>query len=776
MNYSTIHPSSRYWPVVFCLFFFLFGAISLQAQFIYFSDEAGLLYRSDPNDPDCNVEFLGNMWTGSNSAPLIASDLAFHPNGNLYAIDGTAFYVVDLNTLEGTLIAPLVGQAIGVNALVSAADGTMYMAGSFLFEIDVNTGVTIQIGDFLPCLSGGDLAFNGGELYLACSNNDLLLVNIDNPSASTVVGTMQSIDFGFFFGVVTYSTNCGDTETYGFANGSIYQVDVSNANATFECELINGFIFGATMDTDFLAADCDYIIDLDGDNSTGALGLDYQVVHPCGENMSFIADEDVEVYIEGPFDSVVITLTGGIQDGTAEQLDYLGDIGPFIVEGQGTTQITIINNGSTTAADLETALMNIIYDNTANPFTPGERQIEVQLFASDGDVSDIAVAYVTIVGPIDYNFDLGPDVTLCEGETLVLDATQDWATAYLWQDNSTESTLEVTETGLYSVTITDDCDNESIDDIFVTFEAPPAPLDLGPDTTLCPGQSLLLDATIPGATAYSWQDDSDEPIYTVTNPGGLFAVSVTVDCGLLTDEIQVNYFDTTTINLLPADTLLCAGDSLSLDATLPDALGYLWNDGLEEPIRTIDAIGDYAVTVTLPCGDYSESISVDILDQVLTLDLGPDTTFCFGDSVVLDGEQFFPVAYLWENGSTQPERTIYTTGQYALTVTDGCTEVTDEVRLELISCCEVYVPNAFTPNFDGNNDYFLTYFNCPILDFRLQIFDRWGAEVFSTNDPELGWDGIFKGQVANDGVYVWLLTYNDGLSDQQLSGDVTLVR
>lgn len=74
---------------------------------------------------------------------------------------------------------------------------------------------------------------------------------------------------------------------------------------------------------------------------------------------------------------------------------------------------------------------------------------------------------------------------------------------------------------------------------------------------------------------------------------------------------------------------------------------------------------------------------------------------------------------------------------------------------------EVFVPNAFSPNGDGVNDVFRPFFS-PLptaTDYELLIFDRWGALLFETNDPEQGWDGMFNGQRMPTGVFVYTLRY-----------------
>jgi len=107
--------------------------------------------------------------------------------------------------------------------------------------------------------------------------------------------------------------------------------------------------------------------------------------------------------------------------------------------------------------------------------------------------------------PPDCEVDLGPDFTLCPGDTATLDAGAGFV-SYEWSDGSTEQTLVVTAAGTYSVTATDSAGCEADDEVEVNDDTDP-PLDLGPDTTLCSGDTLLLDAGA-GFADYLWSDSS----------------------------------------------------------------------------------------------------------------------------------------------------------------------------------------------------------------------------------------------------------------------------
>ncbi len=111
----------------------------------------------------------------------------------------------------------------------------------------------------------------------------------------------------------------------------------------------------------------------------------------------------------------------------------------------------------------------------------------------------------------------------------------------------------------------------------------------------------------------------------------------------------------------------------------------------------------------------------------------------------------------------------------------GC-EAKDRVLVVVERPRKVHVPTAFSPNGDLNNDRLLVHGQSSARAISFKVFDRWGelvyqAENFPFNDPDTGWDGTFRGQPMNPGVYVWLLEveYLDGVRDV-LRGNTTLIR
>lgn len=92
--------------------------------------------------------------------------------------------------------------------------------------------------------------------------------------------------------------------------------------------------------------------------------------------------------------------------------------------------------------------------------------------------------------------------------------------------------------------------------------------------------------------------------------------------------------------------------------------------------------------------------------------------------------------------------------------------------------CYLNIPNIFTPDGDGINDVFdVIPSECvTIKDYSFSIFNRWGQEVFQTNDITEGWDGLFKGDSAVSDVYVYVINFSENGIPSKIHGDITLIR
>jgi gliding motility-associated-like protein len=136
-------------------------------------------------------------------------------------------------------------------------------------------------------------------------------------------------------------------------------------------------------------------------------------------------------------------------------------------------------------------------------------------------------------------------------------------------------------------------------------------------------------------------------------------------------------------------------------------------------------------------------------------------------------------SYLWNTGDTMPNLAINHPGVYSLQVTDnvGCLG-SDSILVSERACLEgVHVPNAFTPNGDGKNDFFNAISNTPFVSFELVVYSRFGEILFKTQSPGVGWDGKYKGAPMPAGAYVWMCRFHlINAGPELLKGTFILIR
>jgi len=206
-----------------------------------------------------------------------------------------------------------------------------------------------------------------------------------------------------------------------------------------------------------------------------------------------------------------------------------------------------------------------------------------------------------------------------------------------------------------------------------------------------------------------------------------------------------------------------------------DSTEMLWINNI-----TPQQAGEYLITVT-------DTIDCQDTDTVLVIvSTGPPIAFSGYDTLFVEPGYILDAgntaqSYWWNTGDTTAQITIDSIGQYLVLATsfENC-QSADSVYI-LWAGKSFFIPNAFTPNGDGLNDVFGVI---PRLDyvnrFHISIYNRWGQMIFNTSDLNQGWDGTFKGEACQAGVYVYRIVYqNFGMGTQEskvMEGTVMLVR
>lgn len=252
-----------------------------------------------------------------------------------------------------------------------------------------------------------------------------------------------------------------------------------------------------------------------------------------------------------------------------------------------------------------------------------------------------------------------------------------------------------------------------------------------------------------------------QPTNNYASPG-LYDVKLIVykiDCSGLNDTIIRKIWIADTNEFLGADTSSC--NALSLEIGSEEIFGafYLWNTGSGSNKITISGFGDYWLEIDQNGCKLRDTIKVTPRPKPL-VNLGVDTGICKYKPVILTtGSSVFD-SYLWSTGATTPSISVNQTGSYYVTVTKSACEASDTIQV-LTGDCDVYIPSAFTPNYDNLNETFGVVENTTLQFFSLQIYSKWGQLIFSSNDVTKKWDGTFKGKKMPNGSYLWMLNYTN---------------
>jgi len=305
------------------------------------------------------------------------------------------------------------------------------------------------------------------------------------------------------------------------------------------------------------------------------------------------------------------------------------------------------------------------------------------------------------------------------------------------------------------------------------------------DTLKCVDDELMLEGRA-GMSNFLWDDGSTGATRTIALAGTYWVRSVdTGNCRMLMDTFIVRGKPGPPLSL-GNDTIICTLPPFVLVPTVeqeePGNLSWLWSGGSDDETLRIDSSGTYWVEVTTEEGCKS-SDTVNIWYYNVRQYLGEDIFLCWGDPVNIPLEAQLPsgaTAY-WNTGASSPEISATDTGTYWVVVSQPPCSGTDTINISYEKCeCWSDVPTAFTPNGDGTNDVFLPVIEagCPLGEYVLSIYNRWGHRIFVGYTPQTGWDGTYNGKPADVGTYMYELKFTGGTKRNAYirKGDVHLLR
>jgi len=287
-----------------------------------------------------------------------------------------------------------------------------------------------------------------------------------------------------------------------------------------------------------------------------------------------------------------------------------------------------------------------------------------------------------------------------------------------------------------------------------------------------------------GTSPYTFLWSNGQTSNTILNlANGTYYVTVT-------DQHQCTAVTSVSIQLASAFQLTVSIDSASCG--LANGIARLVVTGGRPPYSYawLPAVSDSSSAVGLSPTSYQVTISdtsncsvVDTFSvgaknsMVSKPNLGADTTICPGsEKITLNAGAF--LNYHWQDSSTLQRFTVVDSGTYWVVVTDsnGC-KASDTILVADLCISTFVIPNAFSPNGDGKNDFFVPVFIDPPSSYEMHVYDRWGDLVFESNNVTIGWDGKFKGKEQKVGTYIYYIQYSyPGQKAQGLHGAVELLR
>lgn len=416
--------------------------------------------------------------------------------------------------------------------------------------------------------------------------------------------------------------------------------------------------------------------------------------------------------------------------------------------------------------------------------------------------------------------DAGPIMTVCEGTgPFDLHGTINWhnnvqpgdlqniiiewqPTAYIIGPNNDEDVQIDTDSTMYfyfTVTYNTCSHTDSvlvivINEVIATAEA---------DTnTICSGDSVLLTATGGiGGASYTWTPATGlanpSSAVTLAAPDTTTTYTVTInEAGCTgTAEVTVNVIPSPEASFLSSFTEGCVPLDVSFTSVAQNSIFLTWNFGDSsavengsQPYHTYEAPGTYAVTLTATglggCSHTTEPVMITVHDSIHA-EFTADPGFPVELPLPAPGVQFVDltpnsVNWMWNFGdggvSTEqnPAHVYAEAGTYYVTlqVTNdfGCWSQVTHGPFVIVAP-DLFIPNVFSPNGDGINDEFLVNYTGS-QPFTISIFDRWGRQLFQTQNKMQGWDGFTEQGAVVDGVYF----YTVNVGGREYVGTVTLVR
>jgi gliding motility-associated-like protein len=395
----------------------------------------------------------------------------------------------------------------------------------------------------------------------------------------------------------------------------------------------------------------------------------------------------------------------------------------------------------------------------------------------------------------------GPDTPVCPGAAVVLQGSgtgnYNWYPATgLSSTNIANPTFTAGTTTTVYLEMTDQFNCRDTDEVVITMLPQPT-AGAGPDQQVCPNTSVSLQAT--GGNTYNWYpttgmsgSNTANPTVVVTATTSYYViVSNGIGC-TDTDAVTISVIQPPGFNII-SDRNVCPEDSVMLYANGGET--YDWFPEINMSGNGNDSVWvwptdstTYYVAITSSVCNTADTLPVNVhvlpLPNVQILQAGPKLCVDkFGQLAATGAYSYIwsPAASLDSAGSATPRSfatmdTWYTVTGYS---EQGCS-ATDSalMRVEGDNLNGLFVPSVFSPNTDGKNDCYRILLPGGVSDYELHIYNRWGENVHNADDAGDCWDGTYRGEPCDVGVYFYYykLKSPNCKAEMEGKGDITLVR
>lgn len=403
---------------------------------------------------------------------------------------------------------------------------------------------------------------------------------------------------------------------------------------------------------------------------------------------------------------------------------------------------------------------------------------------SNGMCDDTAAVTISVLTPPVASITSSGSSTICSGTSATLTASG--GGTYVWSPGGqTASSIVVSPSATtnYTVTVSNGtCSDDA--SITVTVNASPTASVTASSSAICAGGSATITAS--GGGTYTWSPGGQTTNTISVSPSVSTSYTVTVTAANGCTASAISNVSVTPVpnpSVTVGNNTICTGTSTTLSAQGGGT--YLWNpSGQTTSSIVVSPTSATTYTVIASNGNCSSSATATVNVYPSPSVSSANVSVNYGNSTTLTASPSGgtpPYSYLWSTNEVTPSILVSPTITtiYCVTVTDanGCSDTACSTVTVDFACGDLFIPNAFSPNEDGKNDYFRPRSIC-FKSFHFVVYDRWGIKVFETEDiTTKGWDGRYNGKPGSSEAYVYHLKYElvTGAKGEK-QGTVSLLR